>query len=225
MINVAVCTPSIGMMRTRHCASLLRMFVYYQNTPILGLENEVRRIGYHVIESSMVGQARETFVDDVLSLDYTHLLFIDEDMGFREDCLNIMLARQMPFVACNYRMKVAPCPFTAMGEDDKTRIETNAESNSLVPALYTGFGFALLERRVLEAVSKPRFSNEWSEKLNAYSTEDRSFCIKARDAGFPVMVDQKASKRVYHIGTYSFSWDDKFDAKFSQPIAERYRAK
>lgn len=173
----------------------------------------------------MVGQARESFIDGILTLDSTHLLFIDEDMGFREDCLNIMLARQMPFVACNYRMKVPPCPFTARTEDDKGRIETDEKSVGLVPAFYTGLGFALIERRVLEAVSKPRFSNEWISEFNAYTTEDRSFCIKAREAGYPVMVDQKASKRVYHIGTWNYSWDDQHDAKFSTPKAERYRIK
>lgn len=225
MINVAICTPSIGMMRTRHCSSLMRMLVHYQTHPILGLEDEERYLSYHVIEGSMVGQARESFVDDILMLNSTHLLFIDEDMGFREDCLSIMLSRQMPFVACNYRMKVPPCPFTARTKDDSGRIETNENSVGLEEALYTGMGFALIEQKVLAAVPKPRFSNEWVPHLNSYTTEDRSFCIKARDAGYPVMVDHKASKRVYHIGTWNYSWDDKHDAKFSVPIAERYRTK
>jgi len=225
MPNVAVCTPSVGMVRTRYCSSLIRMLVHYQNHPILGMEEEPRYMSYHVIEGSMVGSARETFVDDILTLDSTHLLFIDEDMGFREDVLNILLSRQMPFVSCNYRMKVPPCPFTSRKEDDSTWLETNKDSTSLEKAFATGFGFSLIERKVLEAVSKPRFSNAWSEKLNAYSTEDRSFCIKAREAGYPVMVDHKASKRVYHVGTYNYSWEDQFKPEQAVPIAERYRIK
>lgn len=224
-INVAVCTPSIGMMRTRYTSSLVRMMVHYMNTPILGQENALKTLSYHVIEGSMVPQARESFVKDVLDVGSTHLLFIDEDMGFREDCLNIMLSRQMPFVACNYRMKVPPCPFVAMGLDDKTRIETNEDKTSLEEALYTGFGFALLERQVFENLKPPSFSNEWYPSWQAYSTEDRTFCLKAREAGFPCMIDHKASKRIYHIGSWAYSWDDEIPASKATPIAERYQAK
>jgi len=197
------------------------MMMHYMQTPVLGQEEVPRIFSYHVIESSMVGSARESFVDDILQLESTHLLFIDEDMGFREDCLNIMLARQMPFVCANYRMKVPPCRFTAMSLNDKDRIQTTKDSISLEEAYYTGFGFSLIERRVLEAISKPRFSNVWNEDWNTYSTEDRSFCLKAREAGFPPMIDHKVSKRVYHIGNYNFSWDDEFDESKAIPIAER----
>lgn len=223
MLNVAVCTPSIGYMRTRYTASLTRMLVYYQKNPVFGLEKEERNISYHIIEGSMVGQARETFVADILKGNETHLLFIDEDMGFREDCLNILLSRQMPFVSCNYRMKVPPCPFTCRKPDDSGWIETTKFSDSLEETLFNGFGFSLIERRVLEATTSPRFSNEWIPNLNAYSTEDRSFCLKAREAGFPPMVDHKASKRIYHIGTYNYSWEDQFKREQAVPIAERLK--
>lgn len=225
MPNVAICTPSVGMVRTRYCSSLMRMLVYYQNHPILGMEEEPRYLSYHVIEGSMVGSARETFVDDILTLDSTHLLFIDEDMGFREDVLNILLSRQVPFVSCNYRMKVAPCPFTARKPDDSGWIETNSGSVGLEETLFNGFGFSLIERKVLEAVSKPRFENKWIKEANGYTTEDKSFCLKAKEAGYSPMIDHKASKRVYHIGTWAFSWDDEIEAKKIVPMAERYRTK
>jgi hypothetical protein len=220
---VAICTPSVGFMKARYTSSLMRTLVHYMHVPVLGQEKEPRFLSYHCIESSMVGQARETFVDDALANPkVTHLLFVDEDMGFREDCLNIMLARQMPFVACNYRMKVPPCEFTARTLDNKGRIQTKENSLSLEEALYVGFGFALIERRVLEAVKKPRFMNEWDDDMDGYSTEDRSFCMKAREAGFPPMIDHKASKRVYHMGNYNFSWEHDFPADRQIPMAERY---
>ena len=226
MINVAVCTPSVGFMKTRYTTSLIRMLMYYQHTPVMGRESEERYFSYHVVEGSMVGAARETFVDDILQMEKTtHLLFIDEDMGFREDCLNILLSRQMPFVSCNYRMKVPPCYFTSRNKDDSEWIETKKESTSLEEATFTGFGFSLIERQVLEAVAKPRFANEYFDKHGTYSTEDRSFCVKAKAAGFPVYVDHKASKKVYHMGNYSYSWDDDFPAYKKVPYAERLKTK
>lgn len=174
----------------------------------------------------MIGAAREEFVNDAIALpQMTHLLFIDEDMGFREDCLNILLSRQMPFVSCNYRMKVPPCDFTCRNKDDSEWMKTDNSKHSLEESSMTGFGFSLIERQVLEAVKAPRFSNVWVEKYNTYSTEDRSFCHLAIEAGFPPMVDHKASQKVYHIGNYAYSWDDDFPAYKRQPIAERLRTK
>lgn len=218
MIFVSVCTPTGGFVRGRYTTSLMRMFQHYMNTPVFGREHEERRFSYHTIESSTIGAARDWFVDDILQLPSTHLLFIDDDMGFREDTLHILLSRQMPVVACNYRVKVPPCTFTAMGLDGK-RIETNSGSDSLIEAEYTGMGFTLIERQVLEAVKKPRFLNVWEN--GNYSTEDRPFCLAAKAAGFPVMVDQRASKRVFHMGNYNYSWDDDFPAERAIPIAER----
>ncbi len=225
-IHVAICTPSVGFMKSRYTASLVRMFFYYQNNPVLGQEDKNRFLSYHMIEGSMIGSAREEFVNDIIALPQaTHLLFIDEDMGFREDTLSIMLSRQMPFVSCNYRMKVPPCAFTSRVKDDSGWMETTEEKNSLEEASMTGFGFSLIERQVLEAVKAPRFSNVWVEKYNTYSTEDRSFCHKAIEAGFPPFVDHKASKRIYHIGNYAYSYDDEFPAYKRQPKAERMRTK
>ena len=226
IIYVAVCTPSIGLMRTRYTTSLVRMILYYQNKPVLGREKDLRFLSYHVIDGSMVGSAREEMVRDILALpNITHLLFIDEDMGFREDTLNILLSRQMPFVSCNYRMKVPPCNFTCRNPEDTNWIDTTEEKSSLEEAYSTGFGFSLIERQVLEKLKSPMFSNVWSDKYNTYSTEDRSFCILAREAGFPVYVDHKASKRVYHVGNYSYSYDDNFPAYKRKPKAERMQTK
>jgi len=225
-IHVAICTPSVGFMKSRYCASLVRLIAYYQNVPVLGQENKSRHFSYHQIEGSMIGSAREVFVNDVLDLPQaTHLLFIDEDMGFREDCLNILLSRQVPFVSCNYRMKVPPCDFTCRTKDDTAWMVTDASKDSLEEASMTGFGFSLIERQVLEAVKPPRFSNVWVEKYNTYSTEDRSFCHLAIEAGFGPFVDHKASKKVYHMGNYAYSYDDEFPAYKRQPIAERMRTK
>ena len=137
MINVAICTPSIGVMRTRYTTSLFRMLLHYQKHPVLGREEEPRFLSYHVIEGSMVGAARETMVDDILQMpNTTHLLFIDEDMGFRQDCLNRMLARQVPFVSANYRMKIPPCYFTARKADDSSWLETKKEPLEVKVVLY-----------------------------------------------------------------------------------------
>lgn len=225
---VAICVPSGGFVRNALCTSLLRMYEYYHRVPVLGREDEDRRLSYHTIESSTIGAARDWFVDDVLAIkdtaggQPTHLLFIDDDMGFRPDTLHILLSRQMPFVACNYRIKIPPCDFTAVALDG-SRVQTDNAADSLTEVDFTGLGFALIERQVLEAVAKPRFLNTYNEELGGYTTEDRPFCQAARAAGFPVMVDHRASKRVFHMGNYNYCWDDDFSQKERLPLSERIR--
>jgi len=223
MIKVAVATPSVGMMRTRYAVSLLRMYDYFIRTPILGLEDEPKQLGYLSLEGSMVYSGREKFVDDVVNGDYTHLLFIDDDMGFREDSLNILLSRQVPIVAVNYRMKVPPCHFTARKLDNSGWIETNPQSDSLEEALFSGFGMCLMERQVLEKIAKPRFLPQYEPETQSYSTEDYTFFQKTREAGFPLLIDHKVSKRVYHIGNWFYSYDDSFPEYLKNPAAERAR--
>jgi hypothetical protein len=106
-------------------------------------------------------------------------------------------------------------------EEGKRWIETNQDSQNLIEADFTGFGFALIERQVLEAVSSPRFSNVWVPEWKTYSIEDRSFCHKAQEAGYTIWVDQPCSKRVYHVGSWAYSYDNDFKAYQRLPLAER----
>lgn len=225
-IHVAICTPSVGFMKSWYTWSLIRMLFYYQSNPVLGRENAIRSLSYHMFEGSQIGAAREKFVRDVLDIEQaTHLLFIDEDMGFREDTLHILLSRQYPIVGCNYRMKIPPCNFTARVADDSDWMQTTEEKNSLEQASMMGCGFLLIERQVLEALESPMFENKYVPEYKTYTTEDRSFCHQATAKGFAPMVDHKASKRVYHMGNWSYSYEDQFPAYRRNPIAERMRTK
>jgi len=180
-------------------------------------------MSYGVIEGSMIHQAREDFMDQMLKGDYTHLLFIDEDMGFREETLPIMLSRKYPIVGCNYRIKVPPCLFTARTADGQSDLKTTAETTGLEETLWMGFGFCLIERQVVEATKAPRFLGGYNHTKHKYATEDAPFFLQARKLGFIPMVDQDASKLIYHCGNWSYSWDDEIPAIKRHPIAERDR--
>lgn len=221
MIYVAVCTPSGGFVRGRYAASLVRMMDHYRNNFIKGREDEEKYLSYHMIESSTIASAREWMVRDVLEhTPATHLLFIDDDMGFRETLLNDFLAHKLPIVGCNYRIKIPPCNFTVMGLDHQ-RVETDEKATGLVEVEYMGFGFTLIERIVLVDTKAPRFEQRWSEEWQTYSTEDRPFYQQARSLGYKVMMDHDASKKIYHMGNFNYSWDLPIPAELVIPRAER----
>lgn len=223
--NVAICTPSYSGTNSRYTMSLTRMLITYQATPILGQAPEQRRgYSYNMIVGSMVCTAREEMMAQALALGSTHVLFIDEDMGFHALTLNQLLARRQPFVACNYPMKSWPQNFTARRLDRAEWVPTKEDSKSLEEVDFCGLGFALIERQVIEALgAPPNFLNTWDEEWKSYSTEDRFFCHKIREKGFPVYIDHDASKLVYHNGQASYSWDDQENAMHKQPYAERIR--
>jgi hypothetical protein len=127
----------------------------------------------------------------------------------------------MPLVGANYRMKVPPCYFTARHINGMEWLETKEESTSLEQILFSGFGFCLIEREVLEATKAPRFLQEWNKDKSVYTTEDLPFFRQAYEAGYPAYIDHKVSKRVYHVGNWYFSYDNDFPEVLKHPAAER----
>jgi hypothetical protein len=222
MIKILVATPTTGMVRSRYVGSMVRLFSYFPNMPIEGRNTEDRRLDFSIIESSTIYQAREDFARDVLRNDYTHLLFVDDDMGFRENVLKMLIERDLPIVSCNYRMKVAPCPFTARSLDGKYWVETHENSTGLEQVLMNGFGFSLIKRETLEKLSRPMFLPYYTPQNEKYSTEDTPFFLQLKRLGVDVFIDHDASKLVYHVGTWSFGIDDNnFRAEQRLPFAER----
>lgn len=203
-----VAMPSTGFIRSATAFSMTRLTAYFAQVRVFP-EIPEQMLDFRLLEGSGISAGRESLIFDALkTADASHVLFIDEDMGFNVDVLHIMARRRQPIVCCNYRMRVPPAEFTAMRIDKQGRIETKAESSGLEEAYYTGFGFALIAREVFESVAPPRFMIEWVNEAQTYTTEDHPFFRKARDeGGFACYVDHDASKRVYHVGSVNYRWD------------------
>lgn len=210
-VGIVVCTPSTGQVRTAYAVSLARMTAYFAQVRIFP-EIEKQSLDFLLLEGSGISSGREQLVQQALAKkDMTHILFIDEDMGFDVEALHIMARRRQPIVACNYRMRVPPADFTALRIDiEKGRVQTTKETTGLEEAYYTGFGFALIERRVFEAVEKPMFMIEYCKETGVYTTEDHPFFRKAREAGFPCYVDHDASKLIWHVGYNNYVWNQDY---------------
>jgi len=208
--NVVIATPSTGMCRTTYAFSLARLTAYACTTKILP-EIKNWTVDYLMAQGSGISGNREDLTKQALAKPgMTHLLWIDEDMGFSHDCLHLLARWRQPIVGCNYRMRSPPADFTAMKLDRSGRIETTEQSSGLVPACYTGFGFCLIERKVLEAVPTPRYPLHWSEEFQIYSTEDMPFFHAAITSGFPCYVDQDASKKIWHCGEMNYRWNEDY---------------
>jgi hypothetical protein len=208
-MNVMIATPSAGIVHANYAMSLVGLCLYYYNTPVLGREKEERNLHSLMMVGASIGENRDKIVNEAIKKDCSHVLFIDDDMGFDSDCLNIALMRRMPIVLANYRRKSPAATFTAWNDETNSCIETTPEKDSLEKCTFGGFGFCLIERQVLDAVPMPRFLARYEPDHQTYTTEDRPFYEAALAAGFPAFVDHRISKKVTHNGSYTYKWNDK----------------
>jgi len=204
-LKVLVCTPSVGQCKFTYSMSLCNMIGHFCTTQVFP-ECKQQQIEFAGIEGSGVSSARESFIDKALEGDYTHLLFIDEDMMFPNDALHRLLRWRQDMVGVNYRKKLPPGTWLAVSADEKERVETTEESKGLQEVTYTGFGFFLMSRKALEAVKPPRFLLQWLDDMNGYSTEDVVYMKKAREAGMKVYIDHDLSKEIGHLGTLDYRY-------------------
>lgn len=160
-----------------------------------------------LVESSVIHTNREQLVRRAIDAGRTHLLFLDDDMTFEPQVLDILMGRRQQIVAVNYCIKTLPPEFVAVGLDG-CRVPTTESSTGLLPIAYTGFGVSLFDLEVFKATPQPWFAPVFDPASSSYTTEDNPCYRRMREAGFTVHLDQDASKLVTHIGRRGWSWRD-----------------
>lgn len=206
-MKVMIGTPSAGIVHAAYASSLVGLCLHYLTHPVFGREKEPKLMNMLMLIGSSIGENRDKIVNQAIKEDCSHVLFIDDDMGFDADCLNIALMRKMPIVLANYRRKSPTATFISRNVDNSDNIVTTPEKDSLEECSFGGFGFCLIERQVLDAIPMPRFLAVYDPTSGVYTTEDKPFYEAARAAGFPAFVDHRISKKVTHNGSYQYKWD------------------
>lgn len=159
--------------------------------------------------SSVIHSNRELLVRRAIDSGKTHLLFLDDDMGFDPRVIDVLLGRRQPVVATNYLIKHpddADPQFVAVSLDGR-RIVTRESSTGLEPISYSGFGVSLFEVDVFRKTPQPWFQPEFVPESNCYTTEDNPCFRRIREAGFACYVDHDASKMIDHNGAKKWRWD------------------
>lgn len=201
-----ICIPSSGQVKAKFAVSLASMMCRIGAARLKeGIEEQ--RVNVYLLEGSNIAENRLKLVKRAMESGGTHVVFIDDDMSFPNDMLQRLLAHNLPIVACNYPRRRPHKGFVA-GKLDGTMMLTMATSTGLEEALWTGFGFAVIEIEVFKRLSLPWFVNAWVAEAQGFTTEDIPFCAKVREAGYRILIDHDASKQVQHCGTYEYSWDD-----------------
>ena len=179
---------------------------------------------------SNITQARNISIQDLFIQElknkakFDYLMFIDSDIQFSIENILQLLKRDKDVVSGIYFAKSKP-HFPVCGFYDLKRISNgfpklNKEqilSKQLLEVDWTGNGFILMKRNVIDKIEYPWFDMRVIDLLEPAKrdgnitikkeilSEDISFCCKIKEAGFKIFAD--TSILLKHAGNQFFSVD------------------
>lgn len=206
-VKVGICIPSRGDCMMQTAFDIATMCAY-------DAKNRPGDQALFTINGTFIFDQREKLAEFALEQNCTHLLFVDSDMRFPKNTIEILLARNKDIVGVNAVTRQLPVKPTAkyltINEEEKTATWTHVVSKDKVGlerVSSVGFGVVMIKAEVFAKLEKPWF---WFEQLPGSKVlgEDVYFCIKAADAGVQTWVDHDLSKKIGHIGLHTYSWDN-----------------
>ena len=189
--------------------------------------------------ATLISLSRSQLVSMALNLeDWTHAIFVDNDMGFTPKDILKLLIEDKDIIAAQAPTKQYPIAYN---------VETNhiQETSTAAQVHYVGTGMMCIKREVLEKMTMhylndlafampdgfydeqkdmcsvdlfaPITSGAHFKNRNLYLTEDFSFCHRAEECGFEVW--KHLEVKCSHTGTHVFS------AEGETKMIERYARK
>lgn len=146
---------------------------------------------------TLVYLARDALAMEAMANGYTHVLWLDADMVFKDDVFEKLSAHQAPFVvgAFNGRHGARlPCVFQKFPDRLKEYPKETFEIDGC------GFGCVLMRTEILRDVYR---EYGFCFQPTADLGEDLAFCYRAKQLGYKLICDP--SVKVGHIGN-SIIW-------------------
>jgi hypothetical protein len=179
----------------------------------------------YTMPGTLIFDQREKLVEIALKEGADAILFIDSDMRFPRDMIQILLSRKADIVGVNAtsrRQPVLPCALNLQMIDNPKDDEPNHRwvkvdsrgKEGIEKVTAVGFGVVMIRKNVFEKIPRPWFDVGWGKW--GVIGEDVHFCAKAFDNGIETHVDHSLSKHIKHIGVYEYGWDDIDDAKLKE---------
>jgi hypothetical protein len=159
------------------------------------LHSSDKIIDFLLYQTCDIVSGRTWIVNQAMEKGATHLLFIDSDMVFAGDVLEIMLAHKKEIMGVEYNQRSIPKKPTHKPLDE-------ASDKELYKADYVGGGLLLIDLSIIPKLKGPWFNFGRDSQGTLVMGEDVWFCRTARDAGFDTWIDPKL--KVGHIGEFVY---------------------
>jgi hypothetical protein len=163
------------------------------------------------VASTYIHVGREWFLEASIKQGATHVMWLDSDMTVPRETAVLLAMHDRPVVALNYRVRQASGLWTACR--DGLRVPTTPTSTGLEAVDYCGMGAMLMRTDVVAGLGRPWFRHGLND-LGGDVGEDVMFCNGLRRAGFAIEMDHDLSKKVGHIGQYTYGLEHP-----EQPVA------
>lgn len=219
----------------RRCVVLVPYLGYIHQECDQSLK-ELERRGYQVRRESghsAIDQGRNQMATDALVDGFEETMWIDSDVGFNPEDIELLRQHQRPIVSGIYPQKGKRALASHMLPG--TSFVTFGKGGGLVELLYAATGFLLVRREVylkmqaklslpvcnerfgrptipfFEPMVQPIEDGYW------YLGEDYAFSHRAKACGFSVFADTRI--RLWHVGNYRYGWEE---AGFDHPRFESF---
>ena len=185
MSKILICVPSMDMVAAGFAQSLAMLQKGGNETAIMF------QVG------SLIYEARNKLAKQAIKMGAEWTMWFDSDMIFPPETMTKLLEHNAPIVSGAYFRRSPPYHLVAFDEcDTKNRKWTDLKlPTETVSCGGVGFGCVLVKTDVLFDVAA-KFQT-WFEPMNGFG-EDLSFCWRARECGYDILLDPSIS--CGHIG-------------------------
>jgi hypothetical protein len=192
--KIGVVVPSGDQVHSRFMVCLVSLIQYSQR---LGLECVLINP-----RSSLIATGRNMGVEEALKRKCTHILWLDSDMIFPHELLEMLLREGKEIIGCTYVQRKLPTrllhkeidPIEPFVGDGVREVET-------LPG-----GCLLVDTKVYATLDAPIYRCAYQNGVEV--GEDVWFSQRARARGTPIWLHADLSKRVGHLGTYIHTISD-----------------
>lgn len=141
------------------------------------------------VPGGSIAKNRNTIIRLAMQEDYTHILFLDDDMVFHPDLLERLLSHNKDVVTANCLMRCFPFKpviFNGINFNNDLEFRDIVNEKGLIKILASGLAATLIKCNILEKFAQYT-SVGWlhPDELN----EDISFYIELKRAGFEAYCD------------------------------------
>jgi hypothetical protein len=155
---------------------------------------------------TLVCNQREVLAQEFLDSGSDYILWIDSDMMFPADVFQRLHSHGKDVAACSYSTRALPLKGVAYKDVKNWDSWVSPSDEGLVPVQGLGMGMMLCSAKSVSSVTKPRFEISWTLESKDYLGEDMFFCSQVIKQGYQIYVDVELSKKIYHIGSYAYSF-------------------
>ncbi len=192
MLKIRICTPFYS--EFEDVKSGVRECLEYDKIKFVFEPRQSGPLIYKV-RNSFLNDNRSQLKKQIPLEDFSHFLFVDSDITFNlENVLNLL----------KFKLPITCCPYLTHNDDGKYHTGMFQENNPGIIKYnftkyqkgreqvdYSGTGFMLIERNVLEYMEYPWFEPlkiDLGDKADIIG-EDVAFCMKANQIGWDIYCD------------------------------------